>query len=125
VQDAAVGFEGFHVDSPRGYNEAPGGYEKLGALMAHVRARGLRFGKYFNDEKSGQEGPDAAFENATVADAAAFVANNGPPDDAIAESWYHFPTVALPDTAVGSMAQTTLRVAGVVDAGLREQLRGA
>lgn len=115
VTTAGVGFEAFHVDSPLNYNVAPGGYEKLGALMSHVRASGLTFGKYFNDAHSGLEGPDAAYENATVSDATLFVSANGPPDDAIAESWYHYPHTALPEDADGSMAQTALRLAATVD----------
>jgi hypothetical protein len=111
VVRVGVPFSAFHADSPLGYNTAPGsdGYGKLDALMKHVRSRGLRFGKYFNDQAGGQSS-DLAFEAGSIADARLFANRSGAPDDVIAESWYPYPHQALPERTRGTMGNTALSV---------------
>lgn len=118
-----VEFEAFHVDSPLAYNQWPTpkeGYAKLDALMPHVRSKGLRSGKYFNDATGGHTS-GAAFEHGSVQDATEFVRANGAPDHAIAESWYSFPRVALPETVPGSMGHTALAVTKAVGNSAQER----
>ena len=105
-------FAAFHADSPYVYNHEPGGgYPKLGALMAAVRAKGLAFGHYFNTvpKHAGD------FENGTLADASEFVAALGNPDHAIVESWYPFPHYALPEGAADTFAHTALAAWSIFD----------
>lgn len=105
VTRAGVDFDAFHADSPYMYNqEEGGGYPKLGKLMEAVRAKGLQFGHYFNNEPK-QEGD---FERGTLADSRAFVAALGKPDHAIVESWYPYPRSALPEAEANTLAHTAL-----------------
>jgi hypothetical protein len=103
VTSAGVDFDAFHADSPYEYNQDPqGGYPKLGALMAAVRAEGLKFGHYFNNVP--HEVGD--FEQGTLADVREFVAAIGNPDHAIIESWYKYPHAALPEDEQNTFAHT-------------------
>lgn len=116
VHESGVPFEAFHADHPPFFLESHG-YEKLNALMKHVRGKGWRFGKYFNSQTGGATS-DLSFENGTVKDVTDFVKLNGVPDDVIVESWYEYPHYALPETRAGALGHTALQVVPIIDGSL-------
>ena len=115
-----IGF--VHADCPFDYFSATrspytphwsGEQERLLALEAYCRKKGVRFGLIYNSEAR-LAGRDRQFYEETLQLLQRYRAAGGHPDTFIVESWFEFPRALLPDSRLHTFTRLTRDFGGQI-----------